>query len=73
MKMLLKDEYAKIDSFMSDSNVGGRRGQRAQDHLFIINGIIYDHARSQKKKAVSIMIYDAEQCFDSMWQIISGK
>ena len=68
MKMLLKDEYAKIDNFMSDSNVGGRKGRRAQDHLFIINGIIYEHARSQNKKSISIMIYDAEQCFDSLWQ-----
>ena len=68
MKMLLKDEYAKINSFMSDSNVGGRKGRRAQDHLFIINGIIFDHARSQKKQPILIMIYDAEQCFDSLWQ-----
>ena len=53
---------------MSDSNVGGRKGRRAQDHLFIINGIIYEHARSQNKKSIYIMIYDAEQCFDSLWQ-----
>ena len=68
MKLLLKDEYNTIDSFMSDSNVGGRKGRRAQDHIFIINGIIYDHARSNKKKQISICIYDCEQCFDSMWQ-----
>ena len=49
MKMLLKDEYKMIDEFMSDSNVGGRRGRRIQDHLFIINGIIFDHARSRIK------------------------
>ena len=45
MKMLLQDEYKKIDEYMSDSNAGGRKGRRAQDHLFIINGIIFDHAR----------------------------
>ena len=45
MKMLLQDEYKKIDDYMSDSNAGGRKGRRAQDHLFIINGIIFDHAR----------------------------
>ena len=68
MKLLLKDEYKTIDSFMSDSNVGGRKGRRAQDHIFIINGIIFDHARSKNKKQLSICIYDCEQCFDSMWQ-----
>ena len=34
----------------------------------IINGIIFEHARSTKKKQISICIYDCEQCFDSMWQ-----
>ena len=67
MKLLLKDEYKTIDSFMSDSNVGGRKGRRAQDHIFIVNGISFKHARSQTKKQISICIYDCEQCFDSMW------
>ena len=66
--MLLKVEYAKINSLMSDSNVGGLKGRRAQDHLFMINGIIIDRARSQKKQTISIMIYGAEQCCDSLWQ-----
>ena len=33
MKIPLKDEYKMIDEFMSDSNVGGRRGRIIQDHL----------------------------------------
>ena len=41
MKLLLKDEYKTIDSFMPDSNVGGRKGRRAQDHIFIVNGISF--------------------------------
>ena len=68
MKMLLKDEYDKIDEFMSDANAGGRKGRRAQDHLFVINGIIYEHARSKHKKQITLGIYDCEQCFDSLWQ-----
>lgn len=68
MKMLLKDEYNKIDEFMSDANAGGRIGRRAQDHLFVINGIIYEHARSKHRKQITLGIYDCEQCFDSLWQ-----
>ena len=41
MKMLLKDEYKKVDEYMSDANAGGRKGRRSQDHLFIVNGIIF--------------------------------
>ena len=68
MKMLPKDEYNKIDNFMSDANAGGRKGRRVQDHLFIINGIIYDHALSKSEKQITICIYDCECCFDSLWQ-----
>ena len=64
MKMLLQYEYTKIDEYMSDSNAGGRKGRRTQDHLFIINGIIFDHARSKLKKQISISIYDCELTSD---------
>ena len=56
MRLLLKDEYKMIDEFMSGSNVGGRKGKRIQDHLFIINGIIFDHARSKSKSQLTIAI-----------------
>ena len=68
MKLLLKDEYKKLDTFMSDANAGGRKGRRPQDHLFIINGIIFEHARHKTSKPISLGIYDCEQCFDSLWQ-----
>ena len=68
MKLLLVDEYEGIDALMSDSNAGGRKGRRAQDHLFIINGIVFEHARSHSKKQITISTYDCEMCFDSLWQ-----
>ena len=68
MKMILKDEYEKVDAFMSDANAGGRKGRRVQDHLFIINGIIFEHAKNKSSKPISIGIYDCEQCFDLLWQ-----
>ena len=68
MKMLLLYEYEGIDQYMSDSNAGGRKVRRAQNHLFIINGIIHQHAISKTEKQITISIYDCEQCFDSLWQ-----
>ena len=52
---------------MSGANAGGRKSRRSQDHMVIINGIIFEHARSSSKKQITIMIYDCEQCFDSLW------
>ena len=59
MRMLLNDNYEKVDEFMSDSNVGGRKGRSVRDHLFMVNGIVFDHHNSQ--------ILDYFLCFDSMW------
>ena len=68
MKLLLQEEYTKVDTFMSDANAGGRKGKRVQDHRFIINRIAFEHARHKTNKEILIGIYDCEQCFDSLWQ-----
>ena len=65
MKMILNDKYAIIDEFMSDSNVGGRRGRSIRDHLFIVNGIIHDHVKTNNP--ITFQILDYRLCFDSMW------
>ena len=57
-----------IDNFISDSNVGGRRGRRTRNHLFIINDIIFEYAKTKKFILITIGIYDYCQFFDSMWQ-----
>ena len=66
MRMLLNDKYDTLDEFMSDSNVGGRKGRSVRDHLFIVNGVIQDHHNS-KDKHVTFQILDYSLCFDSMW------
>ena len=66
MRMLLNDKYDTIDDFMSDSNVGGRKGRSVRDHLFIVNGIVLDHHKS-KEKPITFQILDFSLCFDSMW------
>ena len=66
MRMLLNDKYDILNDFMSDSNVGGRKGRSVRDHLFIVNGIVHDHYKS-KEKHVTFQILDYSLCFDSMW------
>ena len=66
MRLLLNDKYDVIDNYMSDSNIGGRKGRGIRDHLFIVNGIINEHCNSNN--GVSIQILDYLSCFDSMWQ-----
>ena len=66
MRMLLDEEYDRIDKYMSDSNVGGRKNRGISDHLFVIIGIIQEHCTSQSKP-ITIQIFDYKPCFDSMW------
>ena len=66
MKMLLKEEYEKIYNFISDANAGGRKNGRVQDHILIINLIIFEHARHDSSTQVTIGIYDCEQGFYSL-------
>ena len=68
MKLLLNDEYETLDTHMTDSNIGGRKNRRIQDHLFIVNGILFENNSSKKNKPLSVGIYDCRQCFDSLWQ-----
>ena len=66
MSMLLNDQYNILDGFMSDSNIGGRKGRSIRDHLFMVNGVIHDHHKS-KEKPITFQIMDYMLCFDSMW------
>ena len=65
MRMLLNDNSQMLDDYMSDSNVGGRRGRGIRYHLFIVNGIIHDHHNSSKH--LTFQILDYRLCFDYMW------
>ena len=67
MRLVYNDKYSIIDSKMSDSNVGARKGKNIRNHIFVINSIIHDVLSSKNKKAVDIQIMDYRQCFDAMW------
>ena len=73
MRMLLNDKYKTLDNFMSDSNVGGRKGRSVRDHLFMVNGIIKDHHKSTENP-ITLQILDYSLCFDSMWfEVVSNE
>ena len=65
-KLIYNDLYASIDSNMSDSNVGGRKGRNIRNHLFIVYGII-NSVMNGESPPVDLQFYDLQQCFDAMW------
>ena len=67
MKMIYIDKYDEIDSNMSDSQVGGRKGKNIRNHIWVINGIICDVLSSKSRNPIDVQIFDYRQCFDSLW------
>ena len=63
MKMLLNGKYPVIDNYMSDSNIGGRVNRGIRDHIFIVNGIIFNHCKA-KTNPVTLQIMAFKSCFD---------
>ena len=50
MRLLYNTKYETLNTNMSDSNVGGRKGKSSINHIFVINGIIHETLSSKKKK-----------------------
>ena len=53
-KLILNDKYDIINSSMSSSNIGARKGRNIRDHLFVINGIL-NEALHNKNKNILIL------------------
>ena len=66
MKLLYSRNYETIDSNMSESNVGGRKGRNCRDHIFVVNGIIQDALSSKSSRAIDLFICDYRTMFDGL-------
>ena len=64
--LIFNDEYAKIDSNLTDSNVGGRKGRNIRDNIFVLNAII-NSIKKGNEEACDITVNDVEKCFDALW------
>ena len=67
MRLIYLEKYKVLDSHMSDSQVGGRKGKSVRNHLWILNGVICDVLSSKKKTPIDLLIFDSKQCFDTLW------
>ena len=65
-RLIYNDEYPKIDSYLSDCNVGGRKGRNVRDNIFVLNAIMNSISKGIKEPH-DVQVYDLIQCFDSMW------
>ena len=66
MKLIYFRNYSTIDSNMSESNVGGRKGRNCRDHIFVVNGAIQDALSSKHAKPLDLLICDYKTMFDGL-------
>ena len=65
-RIIYNDEYPKIDTHLSDCNVGGRKGRSVRKNIFLLNAILNSKRRGNKE-AHDAQVYDVSQCFDALW------
>ena len=65
MRMIYDSKYPEINSNMTDSQMGGRKGMGCRNNIFILNGIIHEENK-RKKEPIMFQIYDYAQMFDSI-------
>jgi hypothetical protein len=67
-RLVYNEKYPIIDSKMSCSNIGARKGRNIRDHLFVINAILHEVSKD-KNKNVDLEIYDVKKCFIKCGQL----
>ena len=65
MKLLHERAYPKINSNMTDAQIGARRNKSVRNHLFVLNAILSDVLSSTKKEPIDLHIMDYKQMFDA--------
>ena len=65
-RLIYNDEYSKIDSELSDSNVGARKSRNVRDNVFVLNAIT-NSVINGNEKPIDIQVFDVEKYFDSLW------
>ena len=65
-RLIYNDYYEQIDEFLTDCNVGGRRGRNIRDNLFVLNAIT-NNVNKGSCESCDIAAYYAEKCFDALW------
>ena len=64
--LIYNDEYSNIDSHLTDSNVGARKGRNIRDNIFVLNAVTNSVIKGEEE-AVDIQVFDREKCFDTLW------
>ena len=66
MRLIYEDNNELLDSEMSDSQVGARKGRNIRNHLFILYSVIQDVLNKKSNTPIEVILLDYKLCFDGM-------
>ena len=58
-RLIYNDEYKNIDSNLTDSNVGARKGRNIRDNVFVLNAVTNSVVKGNAEP-IDIQLYDVE-------------
>ena len=64
-KLIYNSIISEIESNLTNSNIGSRKGKSPRDHLFVMYSVIQETLNSEHQR--DIIFYDVKQCYDSLW------
>ena len=56
-RLIYNDEYNTIDSNLTDSNVGARKGRNIRDNIFVLNAVANSVIKG-KEEPIDVQLYD---------------
>ena len=65
-RLIYNNEYHKVDSRLTDCNVGSRKLRNIRDHIFVLNAIL-NLVTNKTEEALDCQVYDVDKCHDSLW------
>ena len=65
-RLIYNNEYHKVDSRLTDCNVGSRKLRNIRDHIFVLNAIL-NLVTNKTEEALDCQVYDIDKCHDSLW------
>ena len=64
-KLIYNSIISEIETNLTNSNIGSRKGKSPRDHLFVVYSVISETLNSEHQR--DFIFYDVRQCYDSLW------
>ena len=66
-KLIYNSIIEELDSQLSPSNIGARKGRSPRDHLFVVYAVVNETRNSKHAACIDLVFTDVSDCFNALW------